>query len=110
MLDSIVKLTDAVWLHKMYNIIVVIIYVLLTIAFTGVATLNPIYLDTLESLVRYYVSILLLIRFNPWAKPRTDKESVHFDRRMAFVSGLFLFYTTALAQYLKSNITQIIKL
>ena len=49
MLDSIVKLTDAVWLHKMYNIIVVIIYVLLTIAFTGVATLNPIYLDTLES-------------------------------------------------------------
>jgi hypothetical protein len=52
--------------------------------------------------MKFYVSIFLIIRFNPFTK----NEFNDLDRRFAFTSGMFIFTTSAIAQlgekYIKS--------
>ena len=74
----------------------------------GAAFIKPEYLRTVEQLLQIYVSLFLVIRFNPIVrdKMRFDKH----DAKVAFSSGLFLLFTTVLtgtlekvSDYLKSR-------
>ena len=56
------------------------------------STNAPAYLESLDSFVRIYISLFLLIRFNPFQKiVFTD-----LDRKIGFSAGLFLFTTTTI--------------
>ena len=65
-------------------------YVLYFIAFTGILSLNPSYLSVLETFIKYYISIMLLIRFNPFV----DRKITKFDKKLVFTSALLLFIST----------------
>ncbi len=55
-------------------------------------------IETLNKFMTYYISLFLIIRFNPFSKNKfTD-----FDKKIAFTAGLFLITTTALGQYSKN--------
>jgi hypothetical protein len=58
----------------------------------GLSENAPQYLDDLEYYVKIYVSLFLLIRFNPF-------QRIHFtelDSKIAFSAGFFLLATTAI--------------
>jgi hypothetical protein len=69
----------------------------------GVTASAPKYISTLNFFVPIYVSLFLLLRFNPFRKI----EFTDFDRRIAFSAGLFIFTTNIfnkiVEQYLINN-------
>ena len=67
---------------------------------------NPRYLDTLNLIIKVYVSLFLIIRFNPFIKLKIN----NFDRKIIFSSGIFLLSTTAITEFIKSFILTKIKI
>tara|TARA_Y100000389_G_C17398066_1_gene483730 strand:+ start:1047 stop:1370 length:324 start_codon:yes stop_codon:yes gene_type:complete len=89
-------------------------YLLFFIAFTGVFTISPQYLTTLETIIKYYICAFILLRFNPWVSKNIHNtaKNAEFDRRVTFSAGVFLLFSTAfteIAEYylvnIKNNIT-----
>lgn len=70
-------------------------YILYFIAYFQIHSYNPKYLKWLQDIIKYYVVIFLLIRFNPFIKPRFTE----FDRTIVFSSALFLLATTTFNKY-----------
>lgn len=97
MLDVLDQIAQGSWHKKVYTVALNVSYALFAIALTGVIALDPKYLGGLDTFLKYYVSVFLMIRFNPWAKRPVDKEAREFDRRIAFVGGVSLLLTTAAA-------------
>jgi hypothetical protein len=58
----------------------------------GLSANAPQYLDDLQYYVKIYVSLFLILRFNPFRKVRFTE----LDGRIAFSAGLFLLATTAI--------------
>lgn len=67
-------------------------YVLYAIAFSGILSFNPNYLSTLETITQVYISLFLIIRFNPLVKKSTMTK---LDKNMAYKAGIFLFLSSA---------------
>lgn len=107
MITPVDTLTQGTWHKKAYTIVLYASYILFAIAFTGVLAIDPSYLSTLDMIMKYYVSVFLIIRFNPWAKKAINKESRDFDRRIAFAAGFFLLLTTAAAELVQKYVTEI---
>ena len=78
------------WHESVYMTILYSSYILYFIAFTGILSLNPSYLSVLETFIKYYISIMLLIRFNPLV----DRKITKFDKKLVFTSALLLFIST----------------
>ena len=97
MLDTLDQIAQGSWHKKAYTVALYASYALFAIAFTGVVALDPKYLGVLDTLLKYYVSVFLMVRFNPWAKRPVDKEAYKFEKRIAFVGGVSLLLTTAAA-------------
>lgn len=90
-LKNISDFTDLFnWHESVYMTILYSSYVLYFIAFTGILSLNPSYLSVLETFIKYYISIILLIRFNPFV----DRKITKFDKKLVFTSALLLFIST----------------
>jgi hypothetical protein len=58
----------------------------------GITTTAPEYLTTLQSFLKFYISIILIWRFNPFRK----NEMTDFDRRLVFSCAMFLLTTTTI--------------
>lgn len=58
----------------------------------GLSSAAPIYLNDLQYYTKIYVSLFLLLRFNPFRKVKFTE----LDRKIAFASGVFLLGTTAI--------------
>jgi hypothetical protein len=70
----------------------------------GIINTKPIYLDTLQTGVQLYISIFLIIQFNPWIK------RIHYDeldRKVAFSAGKFLLLTTFIGSIAKKYLESI---
>ena len=71
----------------------------------GIINTKPTYLDTLQTGVQLYISIFLVIQFNPWIKrPHYDE----LDRKVAFSAGKFLLLTTFIGSAVKAYFTTVI--
>lgn len=83
------------WHHKLFNYMLYVSYVLFIVAFTGIYSVDSTYLNTLNMLIKIYVSLFLIIRFNPYVDVKSDGD---FDRRVAFSAGIFLLLTTSIIE------------
>ena len=90
--DMIPRFAKQGWHQSAYRYGVYASYALFALAFTGIVSSAPRYLDVLEAALRYYVAIFLVVRFGPWV--RTGGRMEEFDRRVAFSAGLFLLLTS----------------
>ena len=82
-------------------------YFLYIIAYLQIGYYNPKYLDMLQLYMKYYVTLFLLIRFNPF----TNNTFNEFDRKVVFSSAIFLLTTTTFNEYAKNlDITELINL
>ena len=100
-------------IHKFQNtafdIIVYITWILYIVIALGLSASAPQYLDTLHSFVKLYVSLFLIIRFNPFRRVKFTQ----LDAKIAFSAGVFLLATTAIngiLQHYLSNLKQIINM
>ena len=109
-LKNISDFTDIFnWHESVYMTILYSSYVLYFIAFTGILSLNPSYLSVLETFIKYYISIMLLIRFNPFV----DRKITKFDKKLVFTSALLLFisttaYSIAISYLKKLNVSNLL--
>jgi hypothetical protein len=77
-------------------------FILFALAFAGVVVESPQYLYLLNIILKYYVCVFLLVRFNPIVEIKTrDPE---FERRVAFSAAVFLFVTTTLTTLAEQHI------
>ena len=77
---------------KAFSIIVYLTWALYISMILGLSANAPQYLDDLQYYVKMYVSLFLIIRFNPFRKVRFTE----LDGRIAFSAGVFLLATTAI--------------
>ena len=105
MLDYLNHCANQSWHRRAFIYGLYLSYILYIIALLGITTLKPEYLDTLESILKYYICAILIIKFNPFVKP-SNKE---FDRLIAFEAGIFLLLTTTatsfVQKYIQDNIS-----
>lgn len=95
-------LSTSEWHHKLFIYGLYVSYLLFFIAFTGIVSISPNYLTSLESWIKYYVCFIILIRFNPFIAEKHLKDNTEFDRRIAFSAGIFLFLSTSLVNIVKN--------
>jgi len=83
-------------IHKfqeiIFNYVIIITYILYIIILFGLSSSAPEYLNDLQKYTKIYVSLFLILRFNPFRQIEFTK----LDSRIAFSAGLFLFTTSAL--------------
>ena len=88
-------------LHRLqeilFNIFIVVTYLLIIISSFGLSDSAQKYLKLLDYYIRIYVCLFLMWRFNPF---RSYYEFTNLDRKVAFSAGLLILTTTALNQYL----------
>lgn len=103
------KLTEFNWHRKTYTYIFNFTYFIYFIAFTGIFAFEPSYLVIFNDIIKYYIGIFLIIRYNPFI---SVKKLTEFDREIVFSAGIFVLLTTALAniaqRYLEKNIKKVI--
>ena len=81
-------------------------YFLYIVAYLQIGYYNPRYLDMLQLYMKYYVTLFLLIRFNPF----TNSHFTEFDRKIVFSSAIFLLTTTAFNEYAKQlDMSELVK-
>ena len=78
--------------NNIYDIVVYITWILYIVIALGLSANAPQYLDDLQYYIKLYISLFLIIRFNPLVHIKFTNH----DRRVAFSSGLFLLSTSAL--------------
>jgi hypothetical protein len=64
----------------------------------------PEYLIYITSIIKIYIALMLIYRFNPFTKKTSLSND---DKKMVFSSGIYLLLTTAIGDYLvayKNNI------
>jgi hypothetical protein len=82
---------------KIYDKIIYFTYFLMIVSALGMSEYAPHYLSDLNSLVRIYICLFLIWRFNPLRKHVKFHD---LDRRIAFSAGIFILTTTVLNDYL----------
>lgn len=96
-------------LHEnMYNYAIYLTYLLYAFAIFGVTKYAPQYLTNLKNIIKIYVSLVLVIKFNPITN-KTNYVS-NFDRKLVFSSGMFLFLSTSIISVIEHYIGNIVKL
>ena len=87
--------------RNIYNFINISMWVLYIIALTGILNYNPIYLTTLDTIIKLYVAIFLIVRFNPFVEIVMTK----FDKQFAWSGGILLLLSSTITVAFKSYIT-----
>lgn len=88
---------------KGFSIIIYLTWFLYFAILLGLSANAPQYLDDLQYYVKIYVSLFLIVRFNPL-------RSVHFnelDAQIAFSAGVFLITTTAINSLLQTYLDKL---
>lgn len=82
--------------NRLFDAFIFISYLTYGLLAIGITTTAPKYISLLDSIVQIYISLFLIIRFNPFRKiVFTD-----LDRKICFSAGLFLFTTTTINKIL----------
>ena len=90
------ELSNRPWHEKGYMYVLYLAYILFAIGLSGIIKINPIYLKTIDSLLKYYISIFLIIKFNPYFGNQPRSKNAAFDRTISYSAGIFLLLTTAI--------------
>jgi len=107
MFEYLIKITEQKWHQKLYYLLSYFSIFLYIVAFIGLSFSSPKYLLLLHEIMKIYISIILILRFNPFYKIEFNKNNYEFDRKLAFSSGLFLLLTTGVTTYIRSILDKI---
>lgn len=97
---------SSIWHENIFNIAMYISYFLYIVAFTGILIIDSKYLELLNSIITFYIGIVLFIRFNPWSNFKTYSK---FDRRLVWSAGGFLLLSSSITAAIQAYINKFIK-
>jgi hypothetical protein len=83
--------------EEVFTYAVYVSYFLYIVIALGLSRTAPIYLSYLDSFIRIFVSLFLIVQFNPFSHVTQFND---FDRKVAFSAGVFTFATTSVNQLL----------
>lgn len=89
--------------ERLFYFAVIISYILYGLTLFGLYKKAPKYLYTLNMTMRIYVSLFLILRFNPYV----TNTFTEFDRKIAYTSGIFLLLTTTLTDIVINYVKKI---
>lgn len=87
--------------EKTFDIIIKISYLLYFLTFFGLYNKAPQYLKIINYIIHTYISIFLIVRFNPYTKIIKFTE---FDRKIIFTAGIFLILSNTLINTIQNTI------
>jgi hypothetical protein len=93
------------WHPIVYSFITSGFWVIYIVSFMGVASIHPSYIDLVDTIAKFYLAILLLVRFNPYVNTLGTSK---FDKQLAWQAGLFLFLSSTLVVAFKRQLRQYI--
>ena len=79
---------------KIYYIVIGILYTGYILTFLGIYYANPEYIQQLNIFIRVFVSVVLLVRFNPFNEVVVSKS----DRILISAAAFFLLITTGVTE------------
>ena len=88
---------------RVFTLVVYVTWILYIVIALNLSISAPEYLNYLQSVMKIYISLFLIYRFNPF---RIVKFTA-LDSKIAFSSGLFLLGTTAIDEILTNYISSI---
>jgi hypothetical protein len=95
--------------NNLFNFIIIITWILYLLITFGLSVNAPQYLEDIHYFVKIYISLFLIIRFNPLRRVKFT----NLDRKIAFNAGIFLLGTSFINQILQnyfSHIKQLVNL
>ena len=92
-----------VYKNDLYNVIVLINYILYFLVFFGLFSWAPTYLNALHFFSQLAISLFLLYRFNPYHKVKFNE----LDQKIVFSAGFFILTTVALNKIADTYLTYI---
>jgi hypothetical protein len=93
MISSIKTFFNSKWHKQLFVYALYVSYILIFISLTGVVSWSPEYLDIIQKYIIYYVSIILIVRFNPFINKNIVFDE--YDRRIVYSAGVALLMTTS---------------
>lgn len=87
--------------YNMFNIAIIMVYILIVASIFGLSSSAPAYLYTLNTIIHVYIGIFLLYRFHPFKETYTFSE---LDRKVAYSAGIFITMSTILGATLNRYI------
>lgn len=88
---------------RVFTVVIYVTWILYIVIALNLSVSAPEYLIYLQSLMKIYISLFLIYRFNPFRKVKFTE----LDSKIAFSSGLFLLGTTAINNILQNYILNI---
>ena len=86
-----------------FSFIILLTWFLYFVILLGLSANAPQYLNDLQYYVKIYVSLFLILRFNPFRHSRFTE----LDAKIAFSAGMFLITTTAINQFIVTYLNEI---
>lgn len=99
MFQYLINFTEQKWHQKLYYFISYLLITSYIIASFGIYSLDPNYLKLMQDIIKIYIAINLILRFNPYYKLELNKNNYEFNRRIAFSSGIFLLISSGIFSY-----------
>ena len=88
---------------NIYIGIIITINILYLLTFLGITYINETYIETFNFLIRFFVSIILIINFNPYNKHKMTE----LDKTLIFSTASFLLLnllvTEGYLEYIETN-------
>lgn len=89
-------------IKQVYNYSLYAWYILYFLSFLGLYAKAPQYLTTVDLILRMYVSLFLIIRYNPY----TNVKFTEFDKKIIFSAGVFLILSTTITSVFVTDIKE----
>ena len=88
---------------RVFTLVVYVTWILYIVIALNLSVSAPEYLNYLQSLMKIYISLFLIYRFNPFRRVKFTE----LDSKIAFSSGLFLLGTTAIDKIIQDYLSTI---
>ena len=102
MKDRIKKFLNSNWHKQLFIYVLYISYILIFISLTGAFSWAPEYLSIIQKYIIYYISILLIWRFNPFINKNIAYDE--YDRKIVYSAGIALLMSTGIIHILENYI------
>ena len=92
-----INLTKYIKHEQLFHLSYVIYYIIFILSLIGVSIIAPTYLSSFTMVVKIYIAVLLIWRFNPLKK---YYNCTKYDKGIIFSSAIFLLLTTTIGDFL----------
>ena len=82
-----------IWHEKLYRYAANISILLLFLSYFGLGFINKNYINAVRIVIRLYIALILIIRFNPYFSSKIKNKNV-CNTRIAYDAGWWLLITT----------------